>query len=125
MKALSVRQPYATTIVTGSKTVEHRTWKTSYRGPLLICASLTWADGDYDIPKEALKAFPQGVAVGIVNLSDIEPFREEHLGGALMGKDDFLPGFAWLLTEPRKIEPFPVRGRLHLFEVSFKGESLH
>ena len=39
MKTLSVRQPYASLICYGIKTVENRTWKTDYRGRLLIHAS--------------------------------------------------------------------------------------
>ncbi|MFN6025464.1 MAG: ASCH domain-containing protein, partial [Planctomyces sp.] len=39
MKALSIRQPFASLIAAGKKTVELRTWYTHYRGPLLICAA--------------------------------------------------------------------------------------
>lgn len=39
MKALSIRQPWAWAIVNGHKTIENRTWATTYRGPLLIHAS--------------------------------------------------------------------------------------
>jgi len=39
MKALSIKQPYALYICTGIKTVENRTWKTDYRGRLIIHAS--------------------------------------------------------------------------------------
>jgi hypothetical protein len=39
MKALSVRQPWASLIVLGIKDVENRTWRTNYRGPLAIHAS--------------------------------------------------------------------------------------
>ena len=39
MKTLSVKQPHATLICTGVKKVENRTWKTDYRGRLLIHAS--------------------------------------------------------------------------------------
>jgi hypothetical protein len=38
-KTLSVKQPYAAFICAGVKTVENRTWKTDYRGRLLIHAS--------------------------------------------------------------------------------------
>ena len=34
MKALSIRQPWAELILQGRKTIELRTWKTSYRGLL-------------------------------------------------------------------------------------------
>jgi hypothetical protein len=39
MKTLSVKQPYATLICAGVKAVENRTWKTNYRGKMLIHAS--------------------------------------------------------------------------------------
>ena len=40
MKALSVRQPWAELIVAGLKDVENRTWRTDYRGPVLIHAGM-------------------------------------------------------------------------------------
>jgi len=40
MKILSVRQPWATPIVGRIKDVENRTWRTNYRGPVLVHASL-------------------------------------------------------------------------------------
>jgi len=39
MKALSIKNPWATLIADGKKTIETRTWPTKYRGPLLICAT--------------------------------------------------------------------------------------
>lgn len=38
MKALTVRQPWASLIAGGTKTIETRSWPTSYRGPLAIHA---------------------------------------------------------------------------------------
>ena len=38
-KVLSIRQPYASLVCYGIKTVENRTWKTDYRGKILIHAS--------------------------------------------------------------------------------------
>lgn len=38
MKALTIRQPWATLIACGAKTIETRGWSTRYRGPLLIHA---------------------------------------------------------------------------------------
>src|SRR3954462_15938308 len=38
MRALSVRQPWASLIAHGHKLIENRSWCTSYRGPLLIHA---------------------------------------------------------------------------------------
>lgn len=39
MRALSLRQPYATLIAIGAKSIETRSWPTRYRGSLLIHAS--------------------------------------------------------------------------------------
>ena len=39
MKALSIKEPYASMICSGMKTIETRTWRTNYRGKLLLCAS--------------------------------------------------------------------------------------
>lgn len=38
MKALSVKQPWAWAIIHAGKDIEKRTWRTDYRGPLLIHA---------------------------------------------------------------------------------------
>lgn len=39
MKALSIHQPWAWLIVNGYKDIENRSWRTNYRGPVLIHAS--------------------------------------------------------------------------------------
>jgi hypothetical protein len=38
MKALTIRQPWASLVATGVKTIETRSWSTKYRGPLAIHA---------------------------------------------------------------------------------------
>jgi len=38
MKALSIKQPWATLIASGIKNIENRTWKTNFRGTVLIHA---------------------------------------------------------------------------------------
>ena len=47
MKALSLTEPYATLIRKGIKTIETRSWKTSYRGKLYIHASSTRIPREY------------------------------------------------------------------------------
>ncbi len=39
MKAISIRQPFASLIVAGIKDIENRSWSTKYRGKILIHAS--------------------------------------------------------------------------------------
>jgi len=45
MKALSIRQPFASLILAGKKTIETRNWATKYRGPLLICSGVSLHNG--------------------------------------------------------------------------------
>ena len=42
MKAISIKQPWASLIAHGIKDIENRTWATKYRGKVLIHASGTW-----------------------------------------------------------------------------------
>lgn len=45
MKALSIKQPWASLIAHGIKNIENRTWKTHFRGRIYIHASGTPAKG--------------------------------------------------------------------------------
>lgn len=105
MKALSVWPEWALPIMLGQKSVECRSWKTSYRGPLLVCASSKPIDGCV-----------HGHALCVVDLVGVMPFGFEHMGLALL--DDVPENhYAWLLDNVRMVRPFPVRGRQRLFDV--------
>ena len=97
MKALSLHPMYATEIAVGDKPEEYRTWQTSYRGDLLICAS-TYNDG---------WEYPRGYALCVVNLYDIKWSEEDEC-------------YAWQLRNIRPVVPFPVKGKLHLYDVDDK-----
>lgn len=106
MYALSVRQPFASQIVTGLKTIEWRSKPFKYRGPLVICASKTQnyvlANGN---------KLPVGVALGIVDVVDCRWFTDDDLEAACC-QDHWGPvdGFAWVLENPREVKPIPVKG---------------
>ena len=80
--------------------------KTDYRGELLICASAKPCPGTI-----------AGHALCTVELVDIEPFTREHLYGSYM--DEMPPDgcYAWHINLKDWIEPKPVKGKLHLFDV--------
>lgn len=105
MKALSLRPEWAMPVMSGAKTIECRSWKTDYRGDLLICSSSKRMPGAID-----------SHAVCVVTLAKIERFCGYHLRNALM--DDYDRGsYAWHLKNVRLIEPFKVKGKLHLYTV--------
>ena len=119
---ITIRQPFASLIADGSKTIELRTWNTKIRGPILIHAGL------HDKHENAL---PYGAIVAIVDLRDVLPIndtcdyatiaqeacvREEWL------REQFSFGrflYAWYLSGARKIEPvIPMRGFPGFFKTS-------
>ena len=123
MKALSVKQPWASCIIDGGKTVECRTWKTSYRGPLLICSS----KGDIDFPEENGLIAPGGMALGVVELVDIArmtPADHAHADLPEAWHADALKGYAWHLKLLYPIKPVPVKGKLNLFTVDVPLEKM-
>jgi len=103
MKALCLKQPWANRIASGEKTIETRTWSTRYRGELLIVASKK-----PNIP-------PAGCAVAIAELLDCRPMQKADEQAACC--ETFLGAVAWVLANVRKVQNFPVRGKLNLFDV--------
>ena len=110
MKALSIHPAYAGLIWAGEKTIECRSWRTDYRGDLLICSTA-----------KKIKDTIPGHALCVVTLADIVPFQKKHLKAACMTSGDFMPGlYAWILKDVRTIIPTPVKGRLSLWD--YDGE---
>jgi len=109
MKALSVKQPWATMIAEGEKTIETRTWDTDYRGDLIICSSKQ--------PK--VTGHLAGFALCVVELYDVRPLKPADEDRA---RCRYFPGgYAWCLRNLRDIIPkVPVRGQLGIFELEFK-----
>jgi len=102
MKALSVRQPWANLIASGQKTIETRTWQTSYRGELLIVSS------------RRPDIYPAGCALAIVTLVDCRPMRSIDWIDACC--DPYPGAFAWVICDVRKIDPIPTRGAQSLYD---------
>ena len=114
MKALSIHPYYAMGIFFLEKTVECRSWTTSYRGDILICSTA----------KKYTDTIP-GHALCVVNLKDIVPMKKEHLKAAMMYEDEYSPDqYAWILDDVRIIKPFPVKGKLSLWTCDHEIEYL-
>ena len=125
MKAISLYEPWATLIALGEKRYETRSWSTTYRGPLLICASkkrppISKIIGILYRARITLNELSPGRAVALVNLVHVF-----HTNGLPVGENekfygDFSPGrFAWKLEKIRRfVNPPLVRGRQGLFDIS-------
>ncbi len=70
MKIITIRQPWADLIVNGSKNIENRSWPTSYRGPVLIHASLNVNRALCQKYRRNPNMIPRGGIVGIVEITD-------------------------------------------------------
>jgi hypothetical protein len=118
MKALSLKQPWANLIRSRSKTIETRTWSTRYRGPVLICASRTVDQGMAAMYERGTGCEPYelGHAICVATILECRPMTPADEERALCL---CTPGrFAWILANVVRIKPFPVKGRLSLFEVA-------
>ena len=105
IKALSVKEPWASMIRSGEKTIETRTRKTNYRGPLLIVAS-----------KNPPGPFA-GKAVAVCRLVGCRPMQDVDETSTCCRR---YPGaYSWMLQDVYAIDPFPVRGCLGLYDVEF------
>jgi hypothetical protein len=106
MKALSLKEPWASLVLNGKKTIETRVWKTNYRGRLLLCASKN--------PASAIS----GKAFATVTLLDIRKMTKKDEKKACC---KIYPGaYAWILSDITPIEPYEVKGQLGLFEIEYK-----
>ena len=111
MRCLSIRQPWATLIVTGYKDVENRTWRTSYRGPLLIHATRTpdlAARTHGLLTRGDIAGLPCGGIIGAVMLDDCVTTAASQW---------FEGPFGWLLSQPTLCRFRPCRGQLRLWNL--------
>lgn len=91
MKALSIKQPWASLIAHGIKDIENRTWKTSFRGRIYIHASGKWdvrsnGNNPNDIfTWDQLKAIPDIVGSNFLDYGVIVKDHETPLS-AIIGE---------------------------------------
>ena len=93
IKAISVRGDFIMDMIAGKKKIEYRTWKTNYRGPILMCSTA----------KKVAGAAP-GYAICVVNLKSIQYFPLEGF-------------YHWNIELANVIKPIHVKGQLKLFNV--------
>ena len=125
MKVITIKQPYATLIAKGLKKYEFRTWKTKYRGEVLIHAGK-------GIDKEAIKKFseynfeyPSGCIIAKVRITDCikvtDEFRKELkkenalVYSNIINNKDYM-GYGFKIENVEEIEPIEINGKLSLWD---------
>ena len=132
MKVITIKQPFASLIAEGIKEYEFRTWKTKYRGPLLIHAGK-------GIDKEAMNKFacynldyPQGCIIAKVELTDCIKIGDKErkmlekknplVYSNIIKKTDW-NGYGFKIENVKKINPIEINGKLSLWDFYYKDES--
>jgi hypothetical protein len=122
MKVLTIKQPWATLIVDGYKKYEFRSWKTKYRGKILIHAGLTLEKDADERFKEYNLNHECGCIVGEAELADCilvdEEFNEElrKINPIVYGRSNHVETYAWKLENIKKYKnPIYVNGKLGLW----------
>lgn len=125
MKVITIKQPFATLIAKGYKEYEFRTWKTKYRGDILIHAGK-------GVDKKAMEKFkhlnleyPTGCILAKAHLTDciyvdktiIKILKEEDsLVYENIIKHTEWDGYGFKLEDIVEIEPIPINGKLSLWD---------
>ncbi len=133
MKTLSIRNPWGLIIAKGIKDVENRTWKTNFRGRILIHTSKSWDCNKNDDPLDLLTreqrwSLPATLKmdISVRNIPDSAIIGElEIIGITNRSKSIWaVPGqFHWILSNA-KLYPKPilnVKGSLGLWDFDIKG----
>ena len=128
MKVLTIKQPWATLIMQKDKRFEFRSWRTKYRGDLLIHAGK-------GIDKEAMErlsnyipeVLPTGKILGKVTLVDCVKmsleFKEKLLkeNKEIYKDSSFKENYGWQLENVELFnEPIEAKGKLGLWEYEYK-----
>lgn len=137
MKAITIKQPWASLIVEGIKDIENRTWATKFRGRVLIHASAKPVVG---LPCEALtdeqyaRVFTakklnsligeNGAIIGSVEIVDCvinhpSIWAEKTPDYIMKGDEEWsgIPIYNWVLANPILFpEPIPAKGKLSFWD---------
>ena len=123
IKALSVKLPWAEMIMNGQKRIEFRTWKTSYRGPLLIVASAKPnipAPGSENTKLSGKSlCVVQLVACRVTTNADRgEPGFPRHWDSSKK------TWWSWILSSRYLVNRIPIKGRLGIYNYNIIDDSI-
>jgi hypothetical protein len=124
MKVLSLTEPYATLIKNGIKTIETRSWKTTYRGRLYIHASSTKIPKAYRENQALMslvnnKELSYGNIICSCDLVDCVEMTDEFIDDIRKNNNEYVTGiyakgrYAWILKNIEILDN-PIKAKGHL-----------
>ena len=131
MKVLSLTEPYATLIKNGIKTIETRSWKTSYRGKLYIHASSTKIPKAYKENQDLMSLVDinnlnYGNIICSCDLVDCVEMTDEFINDIKKNKkNEYITGiysngrYAWIFKNIEILDnPIKAKGHLGIWNFS-------
>lgn len=126
MKALTIKEPWASLIINGYKKYEFRSWKTNYRGKILIHAGMSIEKDMLEKIKAYNIEITKGAIIGEAEIIDCilvdEEFDKElrNIDNIVYG-NNHLNNYAWKLENIKKYDkPIPIKGKLGLWNYEVK-----
>lgn len=127
MKALTLKQPWASLVVNKYKEYEFRSWKTNYRGKILIHAGLTMEKDYAKLFDDYNLDYIHGAIIGEATIVDCilvdENFNDllNNMNKLVYGQSNHSGKYAWKLINIKKYDkPILIKGKLGLWE--YTGE---
>ena len=116
MKALSIRQPWASLIVAGIKDIENRSWVTNYSGKLLIHAAQKFDKKGYEQLKKM--GVPEIIVKGMLEYSGGILGEVELVDVVKASDSPWVEGpYGFVLKNAKVLKFQPMNGKLGIFEV--------
>ena len=122
MKTLTIKEPWATLIVDGYKKYEFRSWKTNYRGKILIHAGMSLESDNLKRFKNYNLTCSKGAIIGEADLVDCIKVDEEFINelrkidSVVYALSNHSENYAWKLENVIKYDnPIYVKGKLGLW----------
>lgn len=133
MKVISIQEPYATLISTKHKKIETRSWKTNYRGEILIHASLgktVFNSIKNDDILKLTKELNYGKIICKANLVDCIKMDEKFLE-EIKKSQEYILGiyelnrYAWILEDIQLLkQPIQAKGKLNIWEYEIDEKTI-
>jgi len=127
MKALTVRNPWASLIVNGYKKYEFRSWKTNYRGKILIHSSANLEKNMLSRFSEYNLDYVNGAIIGECEITDCilvdAEFNKKliEINPIVYGRSNHTETYAWKLENIKKYDkPICAKGKLGLW--NYEGD---
>ena len=123
MKVITIKEPWASLIINGYKKYEFRTWKTNYRGKILIHAGLSFEKNCKDKFENFNLDYSKGEIIGEIEIVDCIKVTEDldkkiYNENKIVYVDKHVNQYAWVLRNPKKFDKkISCKGKLGLWNL--------